>query len=216
MKRLLVFAFIIIALKSCSSNKTLSNRIVLEKVFSISKDSVIFLEPGFSMWRYGGDFNFNFPQESFGRKDTVIFFLTSTLIDKLKLNLTGYDKASNCLHNVFTSDNIRKKQKDLLDFRNYECIKMRSDLYYVYFFFSLDIYEASMAMSDENDVINANALIFKDGEIIYSHHIRNKKISKPSNFPRNSIDRKDFPHFTNEQIQIAVNKITEDLMKKIK
>lgn len=193
----------------------ISNTSLSKKPVGVSIDSIIFLEPGFSMWSFSGNFDFNFPIKSYGRTDTMKRFLTKALTNTLSTDSMKYDNSSNCIRHVFNSDNLRKKEKDLLQLSNYRCMKMKDDFFYVYFFFNMDVYEVGDGMSTEYDVIRANALIFKNGELLYSNQLRNRKLSKRSNFPRGSIDRKEFPHFTNEQIKLVVDKITEDLLKKI-
>ena len=212
--RIVFLSLIFFLLIGCNSNKYIFKDRFIDKLGAIPRDSIIIIAPVLSMWRFSGNRDFNFPSIERGRPDTVRKFLKQVFLQK-NLDSSMYFKIdASCIRHKLNSANFHDKPINEPAF--YKCLKIDSSFYNIFFYFSLDVTEVAGGSSEEFSNIDSYILILKNGQILYYKHYNSRRRSLRKNFPRGSIDRKEFPHFTNEQIKLVVNKITEDLMKKIK
>lgn len=211
--RIFIILAIALFLVGCNSNRYIFKEKFIDKLSEIPKDSILILDPVISMWRFSGNRDFNFPSVLGGRPDTVRKYLKQIFLrNSLDSNILFINDVS-CIRPKLNSSNLGNRA--ITDSEFYKCLKIDSLFYNVFLYFSLDVTEVAAGSSEEFSNINAFIVILNYGQITYYKHFYSRRRSLRTNFPRNSVDRKEFPHFTSEQIKLVVDKITDDLMKKI-
>lgn len=202
---------------SCSINRfVLKNRqIDLFPVF-IDSDSVKILPPAFSIHdvsdRNELNYSLNLPnKEEIFRKKIQDLLLSNSV------NFAFYSTSPECLRNKMHIQNWRDDK--WFNPETYDCISKNDSFYTVLFFNQLEIVErisyGAVPMADHSDITTL-LLVFKKKKIVY---VRNFRFAKRlTNKEQMGFEEhiNVYPYFKTEQIHHVLEKVTEDLFKRIK
>ncbi len=179
---------------------------------SISADSVIVVNPAFSMWYYEKNLSYSIEQR--GRPDSFVKLLNHKFSSRNLINVLRMDLNSGCMQNKMSENNweIRKAY----DYDTHKCLPLVKDHYNVFFNVGMSIKDAEMDVSGrEFESVDCYVIVIKNSKVLYYRHFASAREVKKHHFPKGSKDREDFPYFANNQIERVVKSITADLIKRI-
>jgi len=183
---------------------------------TMSADSVRIMPPIFSGHRvsdaYEVEYQINLPQ----RED---FFINEV---KRQLEIQGLDG----LRSFYGNSLCMKNKMHIENFdsdiwytpETYRCLKLNDSLYNIIFSVRMESVEmisySAAPMNDRSNVF-CQILIFKNKKLFYAKNYRYGKSLKRKE--QKALENgKDYPFFKDDQIKYVIEKVTEDLFKRIK
>lgn len=183
---------------------------------TIDADSVRIMTPVFSGHRvsdaYKVEYQINIPQ----RED----FFINELKRQLEIyGLSGLQKfygSSLCMKNKIHIENF--DADNWYSPETYRCLKLNDSLYNIIFSFRMESVEMiSYSASPMNDRSNVygQIIVFKNKKLLY---VKNYRYGKSLNrIEQKALENgKSYPFFKDDQIKYVVEKLTEDLFKRVK
>ncbi len=215
-KAFILFLCLIIFMSCTIKNFVMRGKQIDMLPVSIDKDSVRNIYTAFSMHQISDK---NKKEYSFRlvNKERVFHETLQKLILLNGLSsIVLLDDNASCIRNKMHAENWRE-EKWLKD-STYQCINMNDSFYNILLYSELETIErisySAAPMNDLSDIASL-LLVFKNKKIVYSKKFRYAKSVKRSEEKQAEKDN-DFPFFKDDQIKHVVQKITEDLFKRIK
>jgi len=207
--------FLIVSLTSCFHGFMDKKNFIDKMPKIISSDSVVILNPAFTMWLYSANNDFNYPLWQNGRPDSFNKILSKTLNENKLLSTLDKGISTRCMDDKITL--VGKWQpEDRYSIEKHKCLKLKKEFYNVFFNVSMGVQEAVADVSGrEHSRVSCYVIIIKDSSITYYKYYDSFRTARKSHFPKSSKDRKDYPYFANDQIERVVKNITADLIKRI-
>jgi hypothetical protein len=213
--RLILFIVVGCSLLSCKINHyVLKSRQIDLLPLVIQKDSIVFLPPAFSMHNIDDRFRVQRPIISFGKTDSFRLILNRKLsTHNLKIDTSIQ---TGCLTNKLTSNNWRDSV--WYTSKPYRCVKLKPDVYNVLIYSQMDIRDGVKynAAPDPGSLIQSLLIVFKDNQIVYTRQYYSIIGVDNDLYDKIVEDTKYAPFFPNHQIELVLNKVTEDLFKRIR
>lgn len=183
---------------------------------TINADSVRIMTPIFSGHRvsdaYKVENQINMPQ-----KEDFFINEVKRQLDIHRLHgLRNFYGSSYCMKNKMHIENFNADNWYVP--KTYRCLKLSDSLYNIIFSVRMESFEmisySASPMNDHSDIV-ALVLIFKNGILYYTKSFRYGKplTRKEQKALENG---KTYPFFKDNQIKYVVEKVTEDLFKRIK
>jgi len=217
MKRNIFFLFFsILLLESCSIKRFVAkNRQINLLSKNISADSIRIIDPAFSGYSVlGNKIEWSFPV--FIGKQNIFKNHLIHLLDSQNIVLRdNFLISSNCLTNKIHAENWYDEKWDSAI--TYKCLRTDSTYYNLLFYNRFDVYEsAGYSTISQNNFSDISSLIivFYKSRIIYSRNFRYLK--RLTNKEQKAFEKTNaYPFFKDDQIKYVVQKVTEDLFKRI-
>jgi len=182
---------------------------------SINKDSARLIYPAFSMHTILDNNKIEFELGLVGKER----LFQETIKNLASINglssIIHYNDNANCLRNKMHAENWRDEK--WLVSETYQCIKMSDSFYNIIIYNQLEIKErisySAAPMNDLSDIASL-LLVFKNKKIVYSKKFRYAKPVK-SKEQKQAEKNNTYPYFKDDQIRYVLEKVTEDLFKRI-
>ncbi len=179
----------------------------------IPADSVIVVNPAFSMWYHEKNLSYSIEQR--GRPDSFVKFLNHEFSSRNLINILRMDLNSGCMQNKMSESNWEIGKS--YDYDTHKCLPLVKDYYNVFFNVGMSVKDAEMDVSGrEFESVNCYVIVIKNSKVLYYRHFASAREVKKHRFPKGSKNREDFPYFANDQIELVVREITKELLTRIK
>lgn len=196
----------------------LHSRKPMDKLAFMPLDSVVILQPGLSTWNYLGMSleNYNLavyePRKFIAESKLGQIFRDAGIPEEriMKVSTTclvprGNEYPENAYE--FSSASLRFAQADPLDVHSYDCIKVNSAFYSVFFMVLMD--KTNLSDNIDRSLMNVMVVVLYQGRILYYRWHKNSMRAKQKNSER-------LIFFPDEQINGIMQEATKDILKKLK
>jgi len=167
------------------------------------------------MVKTDGNFNLMWSLAPHGRQDTIRRMLQAIWSQKIDSSQVRFERSIDCIGTNIRTFNVFYKPDLYLNPKHYSCLFDNDEKYHVIFRIGLDISDTEYGMSSQWSTVQAFVLIIHKAEIVYHKQLFYNIRSRRSDFPKGSVDRKEFPYFPQKKIQRMVDAVANEVLRKI-
>lgn len=216
--RIFIFLFLIgFCHQSCVIKKFVRKEMQVDLLPEfISSDSISVLEPAFSGHLSSSYDDIGVALPVLSGKQNVFKSEVEQLLHAKYLDIRSiFVKSSNCLQYKMNPENWRDDKWTL--FETYRCLKIDSLLYTILFYNRFDIIQPiDFSNSLRNSTnLHTHLFVFHRNRIVYTRSFRYSMVISHREH-KLSRSRNIYPYFSDNQVKYVVEKVTEDLFKRIR